>query len=128
MLYLSMLGQTISMARNQPHIATFKAADQDGADVSLENVTSAYLIISLSQFNDQPWPWGGVLPSIVKRYDTGFTLGLPEITFEFTQLLLSQLPLGTFIFEFGVSEDDLVYIPVQQGQITLAPSLWSPVG
>lgn len=128
MLYLSMLSQAISVCRNQPHIITFAAADQAGNPVSLAAVTSAYMIISLTTFADEPWPWGGLPPSVVKRYDSGFTLGGAEITLELTELLLSHLPLGEFIFEFGVSEDDTQYIPVQQGTITIAPALWYPVG
>lgn len=127
MLYLSTLGQSISMCRNQPHIVTFAGALQNGSPANLEFVTSAYLICALTTMNDQPWPWGGLLPSVVKRYDTGFVFGNPEITFEFTELLLSQFPLGKCVYEFGVSEDDTQWVVCQQGTITLSPSLWSPV-
>lgn len=126
MLYLSTLQQAINVCRNQPHICTFTAADQDGAPVSLENVTSAYLIINMSLYNDQPWPYPGYLPSVVQRWNTGFSLGNPAIEFELTEMMIGGLPLGTFVTEFGVSEDDVQYVVCQQGTITISPSLWSP--
>lgn len=126
MLYLSTIQQAINVCRNQPHICTFSGADQDGAPADFSSVTSAYLIICMSSFNDQPWPYPGFLPSVIQRWNTGFNLGNPEITFELTEALIGALPLGTFIYEFGVSEDDTQYIVCQQGTITVSQSLWSP--
>lgn len=126
MLYLQTGSQSLAVCRNQPHIITFAALDQAGNPVSLASVTSAYLIISLSTFNDQPWPYPGYLPSVMKRWDTGFVLGGSEITFELTEALIGGLPLGQFIYEFGVSEDDTQFVVCQQGTIVVAPSLWSP--
>jgi len=127
MLYLSTLQQAINVCRNQPHVITFTAADQDGDAVDLSSVTSAYLIFSLASFNDQPWPWPGFHPSIIKRFDAGFTLGNPAITFELTEALIGELALGQMIYEFGVSEDDTQFIVCQQGTLTVAQSLWSPI-
>lgn len=126
MLYLQTGSQALAVCRNQPHVITFAALDQAGNPVSLENVTSAYLIISLSTFNDQPWPWPGFHPSVIKRFDTGFVLGNPEITLELTEAILGELALGQFIYEFGVSEDDSQFVVCQQGTIVVSPSLWSP--
>lgn len=114
---LNTVGQNIQLFRNQPRTVRWQGQQADGTPADFSDTTNArYRIGTLYGYD--------ISSQIELNWGGAFTVDGTDIVFTFDDVRISNLPIGTFLYEFQVTWDDVLWVTSHQGQITIAPSMF----
>jgi len=114
---LNLVAQNIQLLRNQPRTILFQGQQADGTDADFSDTTNARLRMGTLYGFD-------IASQIELIYGGGFTVDGTGISFTYDDVRISNLPIGTFLYEFQVTWDDDLWVTSHQGQITVVPSMF----
>jgi hypothetical protein len=117
---LTLQTANLECVRNIPRWLFFACKDDTGAVFDNSLITHVKLIVSHAQTTN---PADRV---IVYTNDFLFTPARVERFLTFNEL--DAMPLGQFLYELLISDDDVFYSTAFQGTIAMFPSLWQQFG
>lgn len=118
MFLLNTVNFAVTLQRGQPRVLTFEGIDADGSPSDFSTVTSNKLIISHAIGRD-------AASEIVTYTDKLAVVGT-VLQAQWSLADIEELPLGTFVAELVVTDDDTNWYVSHQGTFSTLPQIYRP--